>query len=37
LIAPFDGDIVKKSVEVGAFVGPGVPAFALAKTDTEKS
>jgi multidrug efflux system membrane fusion protein len=36
LIAPFDGDIVKKSVEVGAFVGPGVPAFALAKTDTVK-
>jgi len=36
LIAPFDGDIVKKSVELGAFVGPGVPAFALAKTDTVK-
>jgi RND family efflux transporter MFP subunit len=36
LIAPFDGDIVKKAVEMGAFVGPGVPAFVLAKTDTVK-
>jgi len=36
LVAPFDGDIVKKSVELGAFVGPGVPAFAVAKTDTVK-
>ena len=36
LIAPFDGDIVKKAVEMGAFVGPGVSAFALAKTDTVK-
>ena len=36
LIAPVDGDIVKKSVELGAFVGPGVPAFTLAKTDTVK-
>ena len=36
LIAPFDADIVKKAVELGAFVGPGVPAFALAKTDSVK-
>jgi RND family efflux transporter MFP subunit len=36
LIAPFDAEVVKKSVEMGAFVGPGVPAFALAKTDTVK-
>ena len=36
LIAPFDGDIVKKAVEMGAFVGPGLPAFALVKTDTVK-
>ncbi len=36
LVAPFDGDIVKKAVEPGAFVGPGVPAFTLAKTDTVK-
>ena len=34
--APFDGEIVKKTVELGAFVGPGVPAFALAKTDLVK-
>jgi len=34
--APFDGDIVKKSIELGAFVGPGVPAFAMAKTDLVK-
>jgi multidrug efflux system membrane fusion protein len=36
VVAPFDGDIVKKSVELGAFVGPGVPAFAVAKTDLVK-
>ena len=36
LIAPFDADIVKKAVEMGAFVGPGVSAFTLAKTDTVK-
>ena len=36
LVAPFEGDIVKKSVDLGAFVGPGVPAFALAKTDLVK-
>ena len=36
LIAPFDGDVVKKTVELGAFVGPGIPAFAVAKTDTVK-
>jgi multidrug efflux system membrane fusion protein len=34
--APFDADIVKKSVELGSFVGPGVPAFVLAKTDVVK-
>jgi len=36
VVAPFDGDIVKKSIELGAFVGPGVPAFAVAKTDLVK-
>jgi RND family efflux transporter MFP subunit len=36
LVAPFDGDIVKKTVELGEFVGPGVPALALAKTDSVK-
>lgn len=36
LVAPFSGDVVKKSVELGAFVGPGVPAFSIAKTDQVK-
>ncbi len=36
LLAPFDGDIVKKNVELGAFVGPGSPLLALAKTDVVK-
>ncbi len=36
LVAPFPGDIVKKSVEVGSFVGPGVPTFAIANTDVVK-
>ncbi len=36
VVAPFEGDIVKKSVELGAFVGPGVPAFVVAKTDIVK-
>ncbi len=36
LVAPFEGDIVKKTVELGAFVGPGIPVFALAKTDVVK-
>jgi RND family efflux transporter MFP subunit len=36
LAAPFSGDIVKKSVELGSFVGPGSAAFALASTDVVK-
>jgi len=36
VLAPFEGDIVKKSVDLGAFVGPGAPVFVLAKTDTVK-
>lgn len=36
VIAPFDGDVVKKAVELGSFAGPGVPVFALAKTDVVK-
>ena len=36
ILAPFDGDIVKKSIDLGAFVGPGVPAFVVAKTDVVK-
>ena len=34
--APFDADVVKKSVELGSFVGPGVPVFVLARTDDVK-
>jgi len=36
LVAPFAGEIVNKSVQLGALVGPGVPAFAVASTDTVK-
>jgi RND family efflux transporter MFP subunit len=36
LAAPFSGDIVKKAVEVGAFVGPSVQTFSLANTDLVK-
>ena len=36
LVAPFSGDIVKKTVELGTFVGPGVPTFAIANTDIVK-
>ena len=36
LVAPFDGDIVKKSVELGGFVGPASSVFSLAKTDLVK-
>ncbi len=36
VVAPFDGDIVKKAVELGSLVGPGVPVFAMAKTDDVK-
>jgi RND family efflux transporter MFP subunit len=34
--APSDVDIVKKSVELGAFVGPGSPVLVLARTDIVK-
>jgi RND family efflux transporter MFP subunit len=34
--APFAGDIVKKNVEPGSFVGPGMPLFTLANTETVK-
>ena len=33
VVAPFDGEIVEKAVELGAFVGPGSPVFAVARTD----
>lgn len=36
VVAPFDGDIVKKTVELGSFVGPGLPVFTLANTDVAK-
>src|SRR4029453_4964482 len=36
VVAPFDGEIVQKSVELGAFVGPGSPVFAVARTDLVK-
>jgi len=36
VVAPFDGDIVKKAVELGSFVGPGSPVFVLARTDLMK-
>jgi multidrug efflux system membrane fusion protein len=36
LVVPFDGDIVKKTVELGTFVGPGIPVFAVANTDLVK-
>lgn len=36
VVAPFDGDIVKKSVDMGALVGPGMPVFAMTKTDVMK-
>lgn len=36
VVAPFDGEIVEKSVELGAFVGPGSPVFAVARTDLVK-
>src|SRR4029453_13845716 len=36
VVAPFDGEIVEKAVEFGAFVGPGSPVFAGARTDLVK-
>jgi RND family efflux transporter MFP subunit len=36
VVAPFDGEIVGKSVELGAFVGPGVSVFVVARTDLVK-
>jgi multidrug efflux system membrane fusion protein len=36
LATPFNGDVVKKNVELGAFVGPGSSVFAIAKTDVVK-
>ncbi len=36
LRSPLEGDVVKKLVEVGSFVGPGTPAFVVANTDRVK-
>ena len=36
LVMPFSGDIVKKSVDLGTFVGPGTPVLAVANTDIVK-
>ena len=36
LVAPFSGDVVKKAIEIGAYVGPGVPTFAIANIDMVK-
>jgi multidrug efflux system membrane fusion protein len=36
IAATFDGEIVDKSVEIGAFVGPGAPVFVLARTEVVK-
>lgn len=36
LVAPFSGEILKKAIDMGAFVGPGVQTFAIANTDTVK-
>jgi RND family efflux transporter MFP subunit len=36
LLAPFDGEIVKKTVELGSFVGPGTPTFVIASTELAK-
>lgn len=36
LVAPFGGYIVKKSVEMGSFVGAGTAAFSVANTDQVK-
>ena len=33
---PFDGEIVEKAVELGAFVGPGAPVFVVARTELVK-
>jgi multidrug efflux system membrane fusion protein len=36
IVAPFDADIVKKTVELGSFAGPGLPLLTLSRTDLMK-
>ncbi|HET6983182.1 MAG TPA: efflux RND transporter periplasmic adaptor subunit, partial [Myxococcaceae bacterium] len=36
LVAPVDGDVLKKSVEPGAYTAPGTPAFTIGDVSTVK-
>jgi RND family efflux transporter MFP subunit len=36
VVAPFDADLVKKTVELGSFAGPGMPVLTLSRTDLVK-
>lgn len=36
LVAPVDGDVLKKSVELGAFMAPGTPAFVIGDVSAVK-
>ena len=36
LVAPVSGDVVKKAIEIGAYVGPGAPTFAIANIEIVK-
>lgn len=36
LLAPVDGDVLKKSVELGAFMGPGTPVFVVGDVSSIK-
>jgi RND family efflux transporter MFP subunit len=36
LVAPVDGEVLKKSVEPGAFMGPGMPAFVVGDVSSIK-
>jgi len=36
LAAPVDGDVLKKNVELGAYMGPGMPAFAVGDVSSIK-
>lgn len=36
LLAPVDGDVLEKNVELGAFMGPGMPAFVVGDVSSIK-
>jgi multidrug efflux system membrane fusion protein len=36
LVAPVDGDVLKKNVELGAYMGPGMPAFVVGDVSSIK-